>query len=219
MKFIPAGAVFRLVLPAAVLIARIAAQDVIVSPPTSVYEDDPPDQLPAPKHALHPDFPDELRKTADIGYVTEEVFVDDRGKTLSAEMHRTLPAYEHDLDRLKGTEAGTRSRQFNPARRAGKPVNSLIRFCVVFNPASAGAAGPDATPRLLDARTVVDPKRSSKEFEAAVSQEVVWATASVDERGQPTAVKGAPDSVAGLLEQDVRTWRFAPARLAGHAVG
>jgi TonB family protein len=140
-------------------------------------------------------------------------------KVLSVAIHSTLPAYEHDLDRLEGTEAGVASWRFDPARRAGKPVNSLIHFSVVFNPASAGVAGPDATPRLLDARPVVDPKRKSGEFEAAVTQEVIWAMVSVDEQGHPTAVKGAPDAVAGLLEQGVKARRFAPARHAGRAVG
>jgi TonB family protein len=218
MKLTQAAAVLRLIPLAAALIARLAAQDVTVSPSTWVYEDDPPDQLPAPRHALHADFPDVMLKTPDFGYVSEEVFVDDGGKVLSAEIHSTLPAYEHDLDRLQGTEEGTKSWRFEPARRAGKPVNSLIHFSVVFNPASAGVAGPEAIPRLLDARTVIDPRRESGRNEA-LSQEVIWAVVSVDEQGHPTAVKGAPDAVAGLLEQGVKAWRFAPARHAGRAVG
>src|ERR1017187_3737693 len=203
---------------AAALSAPLAAQDVTVSPSTWVYEDDPPDQLPAPKHGLHPDFPGEMRKTADLGYVTEEVFVDDRGRTLSAGMHSTMPAYEHDLVLLEGTDSGLTSWQFYPAKRAGKPVNALIHLCVAYNSASAGVAGRDATPRLLDAGPVGDPKRKPGNKEPVPSQEVVWAIVSVDEQGRPTAVKGAPDDVAALLDQRLKKWRFGPATRDGLAV-
>jgi TonB family protein len=217
MKRAAMVAILRFLLPAA-LIAPLAAQDVTVSQESWVHQDDPPDQFPVPKHRLRPEFPDELRKATDYGYVTEEVFVDDRGKVLSAEVHSTIHLYERDLHLQEGTQNGADSWKFNPATRAGKPVNSLIHFSIVFNPASAGAAGPDAIPRLLDAQAVVDPRRAPMEGGAPAEQEVVWAFVSLDEKGTPTAVTGAPEKVAGLIEKSVKTWRFEPARRAGIAV-
>ncbi|MGA2017342.1 MAG: TonB family protein [Opitutaceae bacterium] len=200
----------------AALVARLAAQDVSYSQPAWVYHDDPPDQYPTLRHPRPPDFPEAMLKTPNIGYVAEEVFVDDRGEVLSAELHGSTPAFASELFPVESQ--GAWSRRFNPAMRAGKPVNSRIHYAVLFNPASAAASAPDSTPRLLDAWPVVDPERKSKDDYGAIAQDVVWATVTIDEKGQPEGVKDAPAPVAALLGQALKAWKFAPARRAGHAV-
>ena len=201
----------------AVLVARLSAQDVSISPMSWVYREDPPDQFPAPKRPCLPEFPDELLKTADFGYVTEDVFVDDRGKRLSVEYHATIPVYDRELLRLEASSSPS-FKSFSPATRDGKPVNSRVHFSVVFNPASARASGPDATPRLLDAWPVVVPKMKAAGDDTALFQKLMWATVTLDEQGHPTAVKDAPAEMTGLLENAVKSWQFAPARRAGRAV-
>ena len=209
----------RILLPALAIAARLGAQDVTVSPSISVYADDQPDQLPVSKRALHPEYPDELRKSQDLGYATEQIFVDDRGRVLSVSHHSTIASYLHDLSRMEANGDEKGNWDFTPARRAGKPVNSLIHFCIIFNPHSAGSSGPDATPRLLDAKTVVDPERATKDDGQSNPEDlVVWATVSIGENGQPKGVRGVPDATARLLEGSVKDWRFAPARHAGQPV-
>jgi TonB family protein len=211
-------AALRLVLPAITLIARMAAQDVTVSPSEWVYPDDPPDQLPVLRHPLRPDIPGKAHNAEEIGYSTHDVFVDERGRVLSATLHTTAPAFEHDgyLQQVEGS--ASMSAMYHPAKRAGKPVNSQIHFAVIFNPASAAASGPEATPRLLDAYPIIDPKWRPAASSLSVNQYVVWATVSVDEAGRPGAVKGAPEDVAPLLDKGVKVWRFAPARSGGQPV-
>ncbi len=198
--------------------ARLAAQDITVSPSAWVFPDNPPDQMPFLRHRLEPDIPAKLHNLSDIGYSTHDVFVDDKGMVLSAAAHATTPAFERDgyLQQVQGS--ASISAMYHPARRAGKPVNSQIHFSVIFNPASASAAGPDATPRLLDAYAVVDPNWRAVASDPSIHQRVVWATVSVDEAGRPTAVKDAPRDVAALLGDGVKPWKFAPARSGGRPV-
>jgi TonB family protein len=213
-----AAALFGLVFLAAGLGGRAFGQDVSISPLSFVYPDDAPDQLPSPKHEEKPKFPDDLRKTGYVGYVCQEVFVDSKGKVLSLVVHSTAPTYERRWIQKEGTDAYGGSWAFTPALRAGKPVNSLVHFSFAFNPTSAHVEGPEASVRLLDARTVPDPKWTLKEGEAGDVQKVAWAVVSVDTMGRPVEVKDVPDPFAELLLKNLKDWRFAPARHSGAAV-
>jgi TonB family protein len=214
MKRGPAYALLRFFLPGLIMAAGLCAQDVTVSPTAWVHPDDPPDQMPVLRHPLEPDIPAKLHNAAEIGYSTHDIFVDDKGVVLSAAFHATTPAFEHDGYMKQLASMDSMSAEFRPAKRAGKPVNSQIHFSVVYNPASAGTAGPDASPRLLDAYAVVDPNWRTVANDPSIRQRVVWATVIVDDRGTATSVK----DVAALLSDGVKAWRFAPARRGGRPV-
>jgi TonB family protein len=218
MKRTPILAILRLVLPTMAVIARLAAQDVTVSPSTWVYHANPPDQLPVLKHPLRPKIPDNAHNVSDIGYSTHEEFVDARGMVLSSPFFVTSTAFENDgyLDQVLGSASQTA--MYKPAMRAGKPVNSQIHFSVIFNPASASTLGPDATPRLLAAFPIVDPEWHPDDSKLSVHQQVIWAIVRIDETGRPISVKDAPEGKAPLLFLGLKEWQFAPARAAGKPV-
>lgn len=212
-----AAAALRILLPISVLAAHARAQDVTVSPIAFVYPEGAPDQLPEARRPLHPRFPSVLLKTPDIGYATEEVFVDEKGKVLTVTLLATADPYADALFPQEGSGPGA-SWSFRPAARAGKSVNALIHFTVAFNPASAGVGGPEATPRLLDARPVVDPGWKYGKGETEPNRRVLWATVTIDEQGRPSAVKGIPEPAAALLTKNIATWSFSAARRAGRPV-
>jgi TonB family protein len=188
------------------------AQDVVVAPVAWVETDDPPDQLPTRRPALRPEFPAELRKTEDIGWGTLEVWLDERGKVTRADIHATQPAYARAL-KLEGGAT------YKPGRRQNAPVTTHVRHAVIFNPDSASVRGPDATVRLLDATTIVDPRREPVRFNTAEEQpDVVWATAKINREGQFTGFEAVPEPMRELLLACVTQWRFAPARRAGEPV-
>jgi TonB family protein len=214
--------IFRASAVAATLCIAIAAaaraQDASVSPIRFIHPEGAPDHPPAPKRVLYPKFPHELRATADLGYVAEEAFVDSKGKILSVNLHCTLDLYQKGLLEQEGTNSEWGSWRFEPARRSGTPVNSLVRFSVVFNPASAAEKGPDATPRLLEAKSTVLPDWKVGSKGPAQVQDVVWATVTIDEHGRPIAIRGAPESFSPNRWKSLEDWRFAPARKAGAPV-
>jgi TonB family protein len=188
------------------------AQDVIVTPIASATRD-APEQLPRLRRQLRPDFPTDLRNTPDFGYVALEFYVDEKGKSVGGRREATLPAYFIAVETALGEGLN-----FEAARRAGEPVNSRVRCVAIFNPASAATGKSDATPRLLDARLVVDPNRRAKPKEPIPPAEVVWATVSVNERGKGAGVSGASPELTPLFEKSLATWKFAPARSRGQPV-
>lgn len=192
--------------------SRLKAQDVVVTPLAWVTRE-PPEQLPVLRSVLRPEFPRDVRNTPDIGYVVIETYVDEKGKSLGGRREATFSAYDKVVDaQLAG------GLKFEPGRRAGQPVNTRVRCVVIFNPATAAAEKPDATPRLLDARLIIDPNRRGKPNETSPPAEVVWATVSLDPRGKSVAIKDAPAELAPLFEKSIATWKFAPARAAGQPV-
>lgn len=186
------------------LVPRLRAQDVTVTP-LEWAEPDPPDQLPVENHPLQPKFPEDLRNIKDPGYVLLQIFADEKGSRLMFSAQGTLPAFE---EAVSLQEHGW---QHKPGRRGGRAVNTYTWCAIIFNPASADASKPDATPRLLAFREVVLPSRKEKEEVPYVAPPVVWATVSLDARGAPLALKDAPPVLAPLLEKNIREWRFAPA--------
>ncbi|MDB6168849.1 MAG: TonB family protein [Verrucomicrobia bacterium] len=202
-----------LALPAMAFPFRLGAQDVTVTPLEWVNPKDAPDELPMENHPLRPHFPADLRGIADPGYVVLEIFTSEKGKCLSLHPFGTLPGYENAVSNE------TRNWTLKPGRRKGNAVNTFTRTLVVFNPASADAARPSATPRLLHARTVVDPaRRPPRGSHTAVPAKVVWANVALDASGTPIGVSEAPPEVSALLDLAVHDFRFAPARRDGVAV-
>ncbi len=191
-------------------IPRLAAQDVAVTPLEWLDTQDAPDQLPVENHPLRPDFPDDLRHAPDPGYAVVDLFVGAEGNQLSQRVLATLPAYE------RAVEDVMRFWKHQPGRRAGRAVNTLTRFVVIFNPAGAAVNRAEAAPRLLAAEPVIIPHSAAGRH--AMAPEVVWATVQLDAAGGLVGLKDAPPELAAHLEEAVRSWRFAPARRDGRPV-
>jgi len=190
----------------------LVGQDVTVAPLEWLEPKDAPDQFPVENHRLKPEFPADLRKTPEVGYVVLEFFTDERGQRLSLQAVGTLTAFE------EAVTAATRTWKHKPGRRAGQAVNTVTTCTVIFNPASASPKPADATPRLLAAGLVVDPKRVTGKKEPRIPPEVVWVTVHLDEHGTVVTLKDPPDGLAEQLEQGVRRFSFSPARRAGQPV-
>jgi TonB family protein len=190
--------------------AGVRAQDVTVAPIAPVFSDDPPDQMPVFRRPLRPEFPTELRKTADVGWALVDAFVDARGTVLSCQTYATQPLLKAAVEQATG-ERG----KIDPARRAGTPVNARVRLAILFNPASANTKLSDATPRLLDAAVVVDPRRTSSENDPLPEPAVVWVTAVIDAQGRLTELRDVPSEAQKLFERELQAWRFGPARRGG----
>lgn len=206
-------AAIALAIPAFALVPRLHAQDVTVTPLEWVDADDPPDRLPVENHALKPRVPQDLQNVPDPGYVILEFYTDEKGKRRTLGATGTLPAYE---DSARTAAVGWKH---EPGRRLDKPVNTVARCVVIFNPASSEPGKPDATPRLLYVKhEVVDPSRKKPDNQPVWPPEVVWATVSLDATGAPVRVKDAPPALAGLIERAVQDWKFAPARHGGQPV-
>lgn len=193
-------------------IGRMTAQDVTEAPLQWVQPQDAPDTLPVRKRPFRPEFPSELKKTADIGWGVANIFVDAKGTLRSFGIYATQPAFERAI------AAGDSSRKFEPGRRDGEPVNTRVRLTTIFNPASAAKDGPNATPRLLEASLVTVPEGKRRPAASTPRMQVVWATLALDEKGTVTAVSDVPSELQPLLEAGVPEWRFAPARREGKPV-
>ena len=205
-------AAIAIALPALAVAPRLRAQDVTVTPLEWAELDDAPDQLPVENHPLRVTFPEDLRNSPDLAYVMVQAFTDEKGRWLSFYTLGTLPAYE------KAVSEGSANWKLNPGLRLGHPVNTYTRCAVIFNPASAAEGRPDATPRVLAVRPVIDVSRKTKAGQPSAPPEVVWATVALDATGEPTGLKDAPSTLASLCEKSLRRWRFAPARHAGQPV-
>jgi TonB family protein len=190
-------------------VATSWAQDVTVGPVVAESANDTPEVLPTLVKKVRPEFPSELKKTADIGWASIDCFVDDHGKVLTWNVSGSQPAY------ADAAQTGfVDTKKFTAGQKNGVPVNSRIRLSVSFNPASASPKNADATPRLLNATVVVDPHIAPKPsvFTPPIT---VWATLSVDAEGHVVAVKDLPERQRAVFEEAARHWSFAPARKAG----
>jgi len=205
----------RFIWPLVFLFAlRLAAQDVIVTGLSWVDPNDPPDTLPVakiPKSSI-PGYPEWLRGSTEVAYIVEMPCIDQKGKWLGSQEAETNP-------RLKDVIRETMSKwHFDAARRAGRPVNSIVRCAFIFNPACASPKGADAAPRLLD---VTVPEAPEELAEKTASAPDLYVTAMVDAEGHVVKAT-ADDSSLDLLRQPaenaVRKWSFAPARKNGQPV-
>jgi TonB family protein len=188
-------------------------QDVSVSPLEWADPKDPPDEAPAFQRAPRVDFPTELRATPDVGYVVFNVLLDPKGRHLGgAQRHGSMAAY------VRLAELSLPDWHFSPAKRDGKAVNCSVNLALLFNPASARANGPEASPRLLEVEVVHVPAPKGTRPTGGFEDQVVFADLTVDETGHVAAVKNAPPALADRMAIAAKLWRFAPARHAGQAV-
>jgi TonB family protein len=168
--------------------------------------DPAPDTLPVPKSKLRPDYPDEMRKTGEIGYVIISRYVDATGKSLSMRAEGTHVPFQRAVeDAFQGWE-------MRPAKRGDQAVNAEVWAAVIFNPKSATAKGADATPRLLAVTPAV----------AKISEPiVVRMRLSLDAAGaitQATPEAAADERALSAIQAALKNWRFAPTRQNGQPV-
>jgi TonB family protein len=188
----------------------VAAQDVIVGDPVWALPD-APDEMPKFKSRLRPEFPEELKKVDELGYVIITRALDDKGKSLLLNATGTHTPYKREVE-----EAFKGGWTMTPAKDGGKAINARVWVSVIFNPKSAATKGPDATPRLLAVTPVFTSERPTSSGIPMVRMKV-----SLDAAGAVTAV--APEGelkpkLADAVTSAVKAWQFAPARKGGQAV-
>ncbi|HTQ32133.1 MAG TPA: TonB family protein [Opitutaceae bacterium] len=196
-----------------VLVLKLAAQDVTVSGLSWVDPHDPPDTLPSFKEYFwapqKPYYPERLKGSPEIGYIIFTPFIDASGKLVVNQEIATDELLKNDIIDSMDWRSGW---HFKPALRNGQPVNSLVRFTVIFNPACSSQKKPDATPRLL---SLVAPEVSRAQAKKYAQRPKLYVTASIDAVGHVTkavADAGSPDELGPLAEAAVLKWTFAPAR-------
>jgi TonB family protein len=193
------------------ILSWLHAQDVTVGDVIWAMTAPVPDELPVAKSRLRPDYPDEMRKTDELGYAIIYRFLDATGKGLSMSANGTHAPFQRSVeDAFQGWE-------MRPATRGGKPVNAEVWIPVIFNPKSASTKGPNATPRLLSVTPVVTSGRPTR----SGGSPVVRMHVSLDASGAIT--KAAPEGdvtprALAAIEVALKDWRFAPARENGQPV-
>lgn len=200
----------------ALVVPKIAAQDVTVTPPSWFNESNAAgEQPPELKHRPSIDYPDEMRKASDLGYILIGQSVDAKGKRSVMFQSASHPYFRSATEFVAGGEF-----DMKPARKAGAPVDSFSWFAVIFNSATAKPKGPDATPRLVAVAPVfVEPKllHGFKPPELPM----VWATVKVDAHGESQGVvleSTDAEKFLPAINESLKQWRFAAARHGGVAV-
>ncbi len=187
-------------------LARLAAQDVTVGEPVWFSRDPAPDLMPKPKSRLRPDYPYEMRKTSEMGYVIITRYIDATGKSLSLSAAGTHVPFQ------RAVEAEFRDWNMTVAKRGGEPVNSQVWMSVIFNPKTATANGPDATPRLL----AVAPVFTLGEQPPVVSMKINLDATGAIVAAEP--VEKVKPPVLAAIRDALKKWRFTPARQGGQPV-
>jgi TonB family protein len=205
--------------------SRLGAQDATVGDPVWLMVSPAPSGLGAVTQGLRPAYPESMGGTDQIGYAVIARFVSENGKDLELNIQATDPAFEkatrenrHSHDYLFQWDASGSLKYWKPRAAVvdGKPVDSFFWVPVIFNPASARADGPDATPRLLSVTPIFV-------SDSAVHGDFGTSTAHVrleiDALGGVTRIAplapGTERYYWPTIEKAVATWRFAPARKGG----
>ena len=200
-----------ILLGVAVVTSPLRAQEVTVGEPVWLLPGPAPDELPKLKHPLKPDYPKDLRKTEEMGYVVVIRYVDSSGQSLLLSAHGTHIPFQRSV------EAEFNDWKIAPARRGGKPVDAEFWMPIIFNPKIAVGDGPDGGPRLLAVQPVFLPNNpASGNLPPTVRMRLNLDATGVVIRTEPE------DKVPGKLLEDVnaalKSWRFAPARRSGQSV-
>lgn len=193
------------------IFSELRAQDVTVGDPVWAGAEPAPEVLPVPRGKLRPDYPDEMRKTDEIGYVIIFRFLDSTGKNLSTAANGTHVPFQRSV------ESAFQGWEMRAAIRGGQPVNASVWIPVIFNPKAAGPKAPDAAPRLLAVTPVITKERPTP----AGTAPVVRMKVSLDATGAITIVEPeteVPVKALAAIGEAMKAWRFAPARRAGQPV-
>lgn len=202
---------FVLLFTAAGIFPWLHAQDVTVGDAVWAAQEAAPDVMPASKSRLRPDYPDELRKTDEVGYVIIYRYLDATGKGLSMSAQGTHLPFQRSV------EEAFQGWDMRPATRGGQNVNAEVWIPVIFNPKSAATKGAEATPRLLAVTPVITPSRPLR----GSASPVVRMRVSLDVAGAITQAVPENDVNArplAAIQDALKNWRFAPARQNGQPV-
>ena len=104
------------------------AQDVTVSDPAWYLTEGAPDELPKTKSRLRPDYPDEMSRTGEVGYVTIHRYSDEHGTPQATNVTGTHLPFQRSV------EHEIRDWTLSAAVRGGRPEGAWIAVTVIFNP-------------------------------------------------------------------------------------
>lgn len=189
----------------------IRAQDVTVGPP-AWFSADSPDELPKFRKHYRPDYPADMRKTDEIGYVIAFRYLDAKG-----ENRASPPLQSTHLPFERAVEESFFQWKMTPARKNGVAVGAWTWTPVIFNPKSAKPGTPDSIPRLLAIDLAILPKGVLKPSETVF----VPVKLSLNESGAIIQTKleaGIDERIRKAVEAALKNWRFAPARQGGKDV-
>ena len=192
--------------------SRLLAQDVTVLNPLWFRLEPQPEVMPKPSSRLNPDYPDELLKLDEIGYVALDRIVFGTGENL---LNATQATH---IPLRRAVEEEVRGWSLSAAKREGHPIDARVWLPVIFNPKSAAKRNPNATPRLLEVAPVLLPNIPAA---AAGFSSLLRVRFSLDETG--TIVSAEPETKVTRASGDallaaLKKWRFAPARQNGQPV-
>ena len=187
-------------------LARLVAQDVSFGEPVWLLPDPAPEIMPQPKGRLQVDYPDEMRKTGEVGYVIIVHRIDAAGKRLFLNAIGTHVPFQ------RAVEAGLLGGSMSGAKRGGQPVDAWVWQSVIFNPKTAAANASDAVPRLLAVAPAFTPTGRSPVVSMKINLDAAGAIVTAEPVG---AVK---PPVLAAIRESLQKWRFAPARRGGQAV-
>ena len=190
----------------------VRAQDVTIGSSEWFFGGNAPDELAKTIKVIKPDYPADMRKTAETGYVIVFRYIDAKGEA------RGVPMYGTHLPFERAVEESVFHWKISPAKRGGVPVGSWSSIPIIFNPKVANADAPDCIPRLLAVEPAILPAGTDKPGESFF----VPVKFSLDESGAivRTDVETAVDErFRAAVQSALKNWRFAPARRGGKAVG
>jgi TonB family protein len=187
-------------------LVRLAAQDVTVGEPVWFLPEPPPEVMPKPKSRLRVEYPEEMRKTSEVGYVIITRYIDATGQGLFLNATGTHVPFQ------RAVETAFQNWNMTGAKRGGQPVNTQIWLSVIFNPKSANAKDPDATPRLLAVAPVVISKGRASIVSMKLSLDATGAIVTAEPVGQVNP------PILATIRDSLQKWRFAPARQGGQPV-
>jgi len=201
-----------LLLASSICFSLLRAQDVTVGNPVWLLPNGAPDELPKARSRLKPDYPDELRKTTETGYVIIVRYIDPASQILSLDASGTHVPFQ------RAVEAELNDWKMSPAKRGGQAVAAWIWLPIIFNPKAAASDAPDRIPRLLAVTPVFTPERPTP----AGQPSVVAMRLSLDDTGAITKAEPVTEvqgrKTLATIQQALQSWRFAPGLRQGKPV-
>ncbi len=192
-------------------VVRSAAQDVAIGQAFFCSNGPAPDKLPEAIKPRKPDYPADLRKTDETGYVIAVRYIDPTGRGCGG------PIFGSQAPFLRSVEDCIYDWKMKPAQVQNKPVGAWTWTPVIFNSKAADANSPDRIPRLLAVDLAIlpaDGKNGGETF-------MVLAKISVDATGAVTQSQFDAKTDPRLrtaAESALKNWKFAPARNQGREV-
>lgn len=197
---------------------KLAAQDVTVVAPALFDTPDAAgmaDTPPTMRKKWKPDFPEEMRKAADPGYVMIIQNIDAKGRRRHYTAGASAAYYQNSVNDAYYELQNT------AAQKDGKPVAAYSWMAVVFNPASAHAKNGSTTPRLVKPAPILVSQKQYAAFPKG--SRVLDGTIDIDISGKAKNLKLASNAayaqaVRPAIEHSLSQWQFASAQSNGQPV-